>query len=106
MNQYVPCPLPAINLHQFLSRQEEGERFKKKKWRERKRDQPTMKDLHEPCHLSLIDLNYDTNTISCFKKILITGALIHLCILFQNANGKKAHQVTLAIMKWHEMVMW
>lgn len=27
-----------------------------------------MKDLHEPCHLSLIDSNYDTNKISCFKK--------------------------------------
>lgn len=49
-----------------------------------------MKDLHEPCHLSLIDSNYDTNKISCFKKILITGTLIHLYILFQNANGEKS----------------
>lgn len=61
INQYVPCPLPTINLHRFLSRNKERQ---KKKVPEKERNHPTIEDLHESCHLTLIDSNYHTNTIS------------------------------------------
>jgi len=43
-----------------------------------------MKDLHEPCHLSLIDSNYDTNKMSWLKKKKKKK------IFFHNNNGEKS----------------
>lgn len=55
----------SIACHQSsaVSLKKERERETKKE-PEKERDQPTMEDLHESCHLTLIDSNYDTNKIS------------------------------------------
>jgi len=56
----------SIACHQSssVSLKKERERERQKKKPEKERDQPTVEDLHESCHLTLIDSNYDTNKIS------------------------------------------